>query len=154
MKLNVIFSVFCLIAINQGHSVIDDITKTNLVNEAIRARQFAYAPYSNFQVGAALLATDGTIYNGCNVENASFCITCCAERTALFKAISEGKQTFTAIAISVPGGGTPCGACRQALNEFNPELQVIYTNEDGSYTAETTLNVLFPESFGPHNLKK
>ena len=119
---------------------------------AADARDTAYAPYSKFLVGAALLATNGEVFTGCNVENASYGLTICAERTAVFKAVSAGVQTFSAIAISVLGSGSPCGACRQVLNEFNPDLQVYLADENGMVTHETTLAVLLPRAFGPENL--
>src|SRR5689334_5222747 len=96
--------------------------KKLLAEKAAEARQRAYAPYSNFFVGAAIMTHDGKIYQGCNVENASYGLAICAERTAAVKAASDGVRSFKAIAVSVPGGGTPCGACRQFLNEFNPDL--------------------------------
>jgi len=128
------------------------MTPTELAKLAADARVTAYAPYSKFQVGAALLATNGEVFTGCNVENASYGLTICAERTAVFKAVSAGVQTFSAIAISVLGSGSPCGACRQVLNEFNTDLQVYLADENGTVTHETTLDVLLPRAFGPENL--
>lgn len=128
--------------------------KQELLSKASEARLKAYAPYSNFFVGAALLGTDGKIYQGANVENASYGVTCCAERVALFKAVTEGTKDFKAIAIVVPGGGSPCGVCRQALNEFSPSLPVILGDEEGNIVSETTLLDLLPDAFGPHNLQK
>ncbi len=128
------------------------MTPAELAKMAADVRVNAYAPYSKFQVGAALLATNGEVFTGSNVENASYGLTICAERTAVFKAVSAGVQTFTAIAISVPGSGSPCGACRQVLNEFNPDLQVYLADENGKVTHETTLDVLLPRAFGPENL--
>lgn len=133
--------------------MIDDSTKSVLIQKAIEASHKAYAPYSNFHVGAALIGSDGTIYQGANVENASYGVTCCAERVALFKAVSEGITEFKAIAIVVPGGGTPCGVCRQALNEFNPGLYIILADAAGNIVGETTLSDLLPDAFGPHNLE-
>ena len=123
-----------------------------LLQLASQARNHAYAPYSKFQVGAALLATNGEVFTGCNVENASYGLANCAERTAVFKAVSEGIRTFSAIAISVPGGGSPCGACRQVLNEFNPKLTIYLGDEHGTLIRETLLNELLPDAFGPENL--
>ena len=119
-----------------------------LIRMAIEARRRAYAPYSKFKVGAALEAEDGRIFTGCNVENASFGATCCAERTALFKAISEGAKKFRRIAIVA---GTkdpcpPCGICRQALIEFAPKLQVILANTKGRFLIKS-LDELLPLSF-------
>ena len=119
---------------------------------AVEARKKAYAPYSDFKVGAALLTADGKIYSGCNIENSAFSPTVCAERVALFKAISEGERDFVAIAVA--GGKEriaptmPCGVCRQALAEFcNGDLKVITDlDESGNYT-ETTLGALLPNAF-------
>lgn len=125
---------------------------SDLAQLAATARNSAYAPYSKFQVGAALLAENGEVFNGCNVENASYGLTICAERTAVFKAVSAGHTSFTAIAISVPGSGSPCGACRQVLNEFNPAMMIYLADEKGRITRETTLQQLLPDAFGPENL--
>ncbi len=116
------------------------------------AMQRSYSPYSHFKVGACLLAMDGRVFQGCNIENASFGLTNCAERTALFKAVSEGATEFSAIAIaaeSVPA--YPCGACRQALNEFAPHIRILITWGD-NHVEETTLPALLPHSFGPKDL--
>lgn len=96
--------------------------------------EYAYAPYSNFKVGAALLCTDGTVYTGCNVENASYGVCNCAERTAVFKAVSEGRRDFSAIAIVSSAGGEtfPCGVCRQVLAEFAPNIRVVLQKKDKS----------------------
>ena len=101
-------------------------SKTRLIRAAIQARQFASAPYSKFQVGAALLAADGEIISGANVESASYGLTCCAERVALFKALTSGQKIFSAIAIAarMDGGPMPCGACRQLLSEYAPDARV------------------------------
>ena len=121
-----------------------------LIHKAIAAREFAYAPYSNFCVGAALLTKSGKIYTGCNVENAGYSATNCAERTAFFKAVSEGHRTFTRIAIAARTDRftAPCGVCRQVLAEFNRELtmEVILVNQAGK-TLELTLKDLLPYSF-------
>ncbi|MCL2498052.1 MAG: cytidine deaminase [Symbiobacteriaceae bacterium] len=112
----------------------------------------AYAPYSNFQVGAALLAQDGSIHTGCNVENASFSAGICAERTALVKAITAGNREFVAIAVAgSQGAPTPCGVCRQMLNEFAPELIVIWGTNENQLQA-TPLSHLLLHAFGPKNL--
>ena len=128
------------------------MTSSELLQIAVKARRKAYAPYSKFHVGAALLAENGAIFTGCNVENASYGLTICAERVAIFKAISEGVQSFTAIAISVPGGGAPCGACRQVMNEFSPKLAIIMGDQTGEIMRETTLDILLPDAFGPEDL--
>ena len=131
-----------------------------LIRQAFAARKFAYTPYSHFQVGAALLARNGKVYTGCNIENAGYTPTNCAERTALFKAVSEGEQTFSAIAIVGSVQGTvnklvtgPCGVCRQALYEFGgPDLTVIMAKTEEDYIV-TTLGELLPYGFGPANLE-
>ena len=99
-----------------------------LIDIALAARDTAYAPYSKFRVGAALLSVDGTIFTGCNVENASYGLCICAERTAICKAVSAGHQKFTAIAVAAAPLASPCGACRQFLVEFGTEIQVISVN--------------------------
>lgn len=131
-----------------------------LIRAAFRARTFAYTPYSHFKVGAALLAKDGRVFTGCNIENAGYTPTNCAERTALFKAVSEGVTAFSAIAIVGSREGevnrivtSPCGVCRQALFEFGgPELTVIMARSEEDYL-ETTLGELLPYGFGPKNLE-
>lgn len=122
-----------------------------LVEAAREAREKAYAPYSHYSVGAALLANDGTVYTGCNIENAAYPATVCAERVALFKAVSEGVKDFKSIAIVTRNGGSPCGICRQALNEFAPNLKVILADMD-RITAEYTLDELLPAGFSPQHL--
>ncbi len=118
-----------------------------LLKLAREARQSAYVPYSRYRVGAALLAKDGRVYTGCNIENASFGLTNCAERTAVFKAVSEGNKDFTTIAIAADNTAPwPCGACRQVMSEFAPNLRVLVTWEDGQ-VEETTLSKLLPHSF-------
>lgn len=119
-----------------------------LVSEARQAQQQAYAPYSNFQVGAALLTAEGEIYTGANIENASFGLTVCAERVAVFKAVSAGQRAFTALAISSSGAGYvyPCGACLQVLAEFSPHIKVIISNENNELR-EYILQDLLPQIF-------
>lgn len=129
------------------------MTDERLLEAAREAREFAYAPYSGYKVGAALLAKDGRVFTGCNVENAAYGNAMCAERTALFKAVSEGAREFTAVAIAGSGSAPfPCGACRQSLYEFAPELRVLVT-WDGQ-VRRTTLAALLPEGFGPSSLGK
>ena len=127
---------------------ITDKTRAQLVKAAIEAREKAYAPYSKFSVGAAVLGTDGIIYKGCNIENVSYGMTMCAERTALFKMVSEGCIKFDAIAI-VAGenatDGAPCGACRQVMGEFTADLaetEVLLASLDGSYITETVASIM------------
>ncbi|MGY4706804.1 cytidine deaminase [Candidatus Bipolaricaulota sp. J31] len=127
--------------------------REELVRRAVEARKRAYAPYSGFAVGAALLTADGRIFTGCNVENASYGLTVCAERTALFKAVSEGAREFEAIAIACGEGScAPCGACRQVLYEFAPDLLVIMADATGEETREARLSELLPRGFGPKSL--
>ena len=131
-----------------------------LIRAAFAARRFAYTPYSHFKVGAALLAHNGQVFTGCNIESASYSPTNCAERTALFKAVSEGVTAFSAIAIVGSREGevnrivtSPCGVCRQALFEFcGPDLTVIMARSEEDYL-ETTLGELLPYGFGPKNLE-
>ncbi len=113
---------------------------------ATETRRLAYAPYSGYQVGAALVGVSGMVYSGCNVENASIGLTICAERAAVVKAISEGESGFQAIVIVTQDGATPCGACRQVLAEFNPDMEVYTAMPDGHY-ARTTVKQLLPYSF-------
>ena len=124
----------------------------DLISRAIAARQRAYVPYSGFPVGAALLTKSGQIYTGCNIENASYGLTICAERNAATTAVASGALTFEKIAIvsnaSMPW---PCGACRQFLNEFSPTMEVIVQGGDG-HTERAKLNELLPNSFGPQSL--
>ena len=123
-----------------------------LIQFATVAREQSYSPYSNFAVGSALLCQDGTVYQGCNIENASFGMTNCAERTAIFKAVSEGHRLFQAIAViaDTEGPCAPCGACRQVMVEFNIPT-IILTNLKG-HTQVYTLDELLPLSFGPKDL--
>ena len=123
----------------------------HLIELAMEARHLAYAPYSHFAVGAALLTRSGKVFTGANVENASFGLSNCAERTAIFKAVSEGEREFEAIAVVTATGGSPCGACRQVLSEFGLDTRVIIADLDGNRT-EWTVEGLLPASFGPENL--
>ena len=128
------------------------MTNEALLAHAATARRAAYAPYSNFQVGAALLTATGEVFTGCNVENASYGLTICAERVAVGHAAAAGHREFTALAVSLPGAGSPCGACRQVLNEFAPELPILLGDEDGSLVRLTSLPELLPAAFGPGSL--
>jgi len=123
-----------------------------LVQEAITASQHAYIPYSNYPVGAALQSKDGKIYHGCNIENASYPATICAERTALVKAVSEGIRDFSAIAVVTENGGSPCGICRQMLYEFSPNMMVILADLDGKIHHIMPLTDFLPHGFGPSSL--
>ena len=128
--------------------------KQTLLEQSIKARENAYVPYSKFQVGAALLAEDGQVFLGCNIENASLGLTNCAERTAIFKAVSQGVRSFKALAVSgdTEGPISPCGACRQVIAEFcKPNMPVYLTNLQG-VTKETTVGELLPGAFTPEDL--
>ena len=135
------------------------MTKEQLATMAKEAMEQAYSPYSGYKVGAALLCKDGSVYTGCNVENASFSATNCAERTAFFKAVSEGKREFSAIAICGGKGGNieglfpPCGVCRQVMREFcEDDFEIYLVMKDGIETY--TLEELLPLSFAPKTIKK
>jgi cytidine deaminase len=123
-----------------------------LVQLAQSAREKAYAPYSHYDVGAALLTVSGQVFTGCNVENAAYPMAICAERTAIVKAVSEGQREFIAIAIATRDGGTPCGACRQVMSEFAPHLRILLADE-ASHIRRFVLDRLLPESFGPESFK-
>ena len=132
------------------------MTDRDLVQKAIEMQAYAYCPYSNFPVGAALLCADGRVFTGCNVESAAYGSTICAERTALLKAVSEGCRTgWTAIAVAGRGEEFcwPCGSCRQMLYEFAPELRVLAVRGDGEYE-EARLSDLLPRGFGAAHLKE
>jgi cytidine deaminase len=119
-----------------------------LVQAAMDVRQRAYARYSNFLVGAAILAADGKIYTGCNVENSSYGLTICAERAAAFNAVAAGQKQFQLLAIATAGGGTPCGACRQVLAEFAPNLPILLVDVDqANKVTEVSLRDLLPQAF-------
>ena len=128
-----------------------DFDHEALVRAAQDARQRAYAPYSNYTVGAALLTAEGQTITGCNVENAVYPATICAERVAVTKAVSEGQREFVAIAIATRNGGMPCGICRQVIHEFAPQAVVLTVDEAGT-VAEHTLDALLPDAFGPQDL--
>jgi cytidine deaminase len=124
----------------------------DLIAKAMEAREKAHAPYSDFTVGAALLAKSGRVYTGCNVENASYGLSICAERVAVFKAVCEGEREFEAIAVVTDRGVTPCGACRQVLMEFTEGIQVIVADGAGEYRV-FALRELLPEAFTPKHLE-
>ena len=126
-----------------------------LLDKAQEARDHSYAPYSKYNVGAALLTADGQIYQGCNIENASFTPTICAERTAFFKAIFDGVRDFAAIAVIGSGElpAYPCGVCRQVMSEFcEGDFLIITSNADGSTVVAETLDQMMPHRFGPKDL--
>jgi cytidine deaminase len=122
-----------------------------LIAAARQVYSNAYAPYSGFRVGAALQTRSGQVFTGCNVENASYGLTICAERVAVAKAVSEGERDFEAIAVISRGGVAPCGACRQFLAEFNPDLRVIVAGLEGN-SREFRLSELLPEAFSSGDL--
>ena len=123
----------------------------DLIARAAEARERAYAPYSHYQVGAALRTRSGQVFTGCNVENAAYPLCTCAERTAVVKAVSEGERTFEAIAIVTENGGSPCGSCRQTLAEFGLDIRVILADAAGNYRT-FTVGELLPEAFVPGDL--
>jgi cytidine deaminase len=132
--------------------MLTDELRTSLIQAALEARRWAYAPYSHYAVGAALLTASGKIYDGVNVENAAYPTTMCAERVAVFKAVSEGEREFTAIAVATSNGGSPCGSCRQVLAEFGLETRVLIADGEGRLVWETSLAELLPGAFQPNNL--
>ena len=134
--------------------MLTDEQRQRLITAAGDARQRAYAPYSHYPVGAALLTASGQIYLGCNVENAAYPTSMCAERVAIFKAVSEGEQAFSAICVSTPNGGTPCGGCRQVMAEFSLDMRVLIVDGEGVLRQETTVRNLLPGAFGPASLIK
>ncbi len=123
-----------------------------LIRAAKDATRNAYIPYSHYPVGAALRTSDGTIISGCNIENASYPVTICAERVALVKAVSEGHHVFETIAVVTPNAGSPCGMCRQMLYEFSPEMRVVLADMDGNVRYDGVLSELLPLGFGPDSL--
>ena len=135
-----------------GEMILSEGEVALLLKLAQIAMKNSYSPYSHYAVGAALLCKNGRVYLGCNIENASFGLTNCGERTAIFKAVSEGEREFEAIAIASNGSFPyPCGACRQVLNEFAPGLRVLVIDGQGQVD-KTTLHELLPHGFGPKDL--
>jgi cytidine deaminase len=134
------------------HNPLPDSLRRDLIERARRAREHAYVPYSGYPVGAALLTATGEIYTGCNIEIASFGATLCGERTAAFKAVSEGDREFRAVAVVTSNGAAPCGICRQVLYEFGPTMTVIMADTLGAITWEGPLSDLLPHGFGPQKL--
>jgi len=135
-------------------TVLTDTERKALIKIANEARRQAYVPYSNYRVGAALRTTDGRIFTGVNVENAAYPTSICAERVAVFKAISEGAHRFEAIAVVTDNGGSPCGACRQVLAEFGLDTLVLIADGRGRLIQETTIAGLLPNAFTPVDLDK
>ncbi len=140
---------------------IDENTRKELIQKALDMRSFSYTPYSHWNVGAAVLTNDGKIFTGCNIENAAFTPTICAERTAIFKAVSKGTRAFKAIAISGGPSGeepneycAPCGVCRQVMREFCDNDFIIFLAKSVDDYQTFTLRDLLPQSFGPKDLGK
>ena len=131
---------------------IDQEQKIDLVRIASEVRKWAYTPYSHYPVGAAALTTSGRVYDGVNVENAAYPLTLCAERTAIFKAVSNGEKDFEAIAVVTRDGGSPCGSCRQVMAEFSPDMLVIIADETGKITMEQRVSDLLPGMFTAKSL--
>jgi len=123
-----------------------------LIATARNAREWAYVPYSHYAVGAALLTAGGRIYDGVNIENAAYPTGICAERVAIFKAVSEGEREFSAIVVMTDNGGTPCGSCRQVMAEFGLSTQVLIVDTTGKVHIDTTVAGLLPEAFRPEDL--
>lgn len=134
--------------------MLTDEMRQQLIQAARQARQWAYAPYSHYAVGAALLTASGRIYDGVNVENASYPTTMCAERVAVYKAVSEGEHQFTAIAVVTANGGSPCGSCRQVLAEFGLDTIVLIADGEGRLVNEASLRDLLPGAFTPQFLQE
>ncbi len=131
---------------------INDEQRETLIQSALAVRHWAYVPYSHYPVGAAILTTSGKIYDGINVESAAFPTTMCAERVAIFKAVSEGERNFVAIAVVTDNAGTPCGGCRQVMAEFGLETIVIIADKEGNVRQETSVADLLPGAFTPKDL--
>jgi len=134
--------------------MLTDELRQTLIQTAIETRRWAYAPYSNYLVGAALLTSSGRIYDGINVESAAYSTTICAERVAVFKAVSEGEREFQAIAVVTENGGSPCGSCRQVLAEFGLDLLILIADIDGNLREEISLADLLPNAFTPKSLDR
>jgi cytidine deaminase len=126
--------------------------RQTLIDLANKARKLSYAPYSNYPVGAALRTKTGRIFTGVNVENAVYPHTMCAERVAIFKAVSEGETEFEVIAVATNNGGSPCGGCRQVMAEFGLDTIVLIADGDGKLKQEMTVSQLLPEAFTPAHL--
>jgi cytidine deaminase len=130
-----------------------DLDREELIRQALAARERAYAPYSNYKVGAALVGKSGRIYTGCNVENAVYPLSICAERAAVFHSVCAGEREFIALAVATANGGSPCGSCRQVLREFGADIVVLIADATGTYR-ETTVAELLPNSFSADDLNQ
>lgn len=128
--------------------------KQALIDLANTARQHAYVPYSNYPVGSSLRTKTGRLFTGVNVENAAYPQTMCAERVAIFKAVSEGEREFEVITVVTNNGGSPCGGCRQVMAEFGLDTIVLLADGNGKLVKQTTVRELLPEAFTPEQLKR
>ena len=134
-------------------STLDLAMEQALILAAIEVRENAYCRYSHYQVGSAILTESGEIISGCNVENAAYGSTICAERNAVGAAVAKGQRVFQTVVVATQDGqGYPCGACRQFLNEFSPDMRVLTVDPKGNVINRTTLSTLLPHAFGPQNL--
>lgn len=131
---------------------LNDEMRRQLIETACQVRRWAYTPYSHYRVGAALLTASGKIYDGVNVENAAYPSGICAERVAIFKAVSEGERQFVALAVVTNNGGMPCGACRQVMAEFGLDMQVLVADKDGRLVMSGTVSDILPGAFTPSDL--
>lgn len=131
------------------------VSQASLVGAAKKASRHAYSPYSGVKIGAAVLTSDGKVFSGCNIENASYGLSCCAERTAIFKAVSEGSRDLVALAVVGKSEEftTPCGACRQVMVQFNPKMKVLRRGLDG-FAEDGTAAALLPSHFRPKELAR
>jgi cytidine deaminase len=134
--------------------MLTDELKNKLISRALQSRQSAYAPYSGYAVGAALLTKTGKIFTGVNIENAAYPTGTCAERVAVFKAVSEGEREFDTMVVASSNGGMPCGACRQVLSEFGLGTVILIVDAQGTVLQETTVGDLLPGAFTSKNLPK
>lgn len=132
--------------------MVTDEQQKALIEAACQARNFSYAPYSQYTVGAALLTEDGRIITGVNVENASYGLSMCAERTAVFKAIGRGVRDIKAMAVCSPNAGSPCGACRQVISEFAGDILILMSDAEGNVRS-SSLHALLPDHFSPEHLR-
>jgi cytidine deaminase len=132
--------------------MVDHEARAELIQEALAVRKRAYAPYSGYPVGAAVLTKDGGVYLGANVENAAFPVSMCAERAAIFAAVADGQRDIELIVVATANGGSPCGACRQVMSELGLDTRVITVDEGGEIHLQTNVGALLPHSFGPNEL--
>lgn len=134
--------------------MLNDEQRKKLIETALEVRNRAYAPYSKYNVGAALLSSTGKVYSGVNVENAAYPTSICAERVAVFNAVTHGERDFIAIAVATNNGGTPCGSCRQVLSEFGLDILVLVVDSTGTVKQEAPLEYFLPGAFTPSDLDR